>query len=321
MRAQPRRSHCSSQLINFHRLPSTPRARGIVAADFDRNGWIDLAHANFGSNTVTILLNQRRSDPAFVRAMDVPVGAGPFDLATGDFNCDGIVDLAVANADAHTISILTGRSSGGFTRVDLPAPRGPRGIDAAHVNDDGWIDLIVTGWESGTVQVLMGNGAGGFATGPAFSGYAPHPQGVDTADFNRDGHPDLVIAYESAGGIAVLSGNGGTAFTAHVAADVNHDGMIDVVTANRSNGTVSVLLGREIRPGNLHRDPRLRRRTWQPRGRGGRFQPRWQTRPRNGKSKRRCCEHSLERNRVQYGRFLIWPHAAWNGFELGGQPE
>jgi hypothetical protein len=202
MRAQPRRSHCSSQLINFHRLPSTPRARGIVAADFDRNGWIDLAHANFGSNPVTILLNQRRSDPAFVRAMDVPVGAGPFDLATGDFNCDGIVDLAVANADAHTISILTGRSSGGFTRVDLPAPRGPRGIDAAHVNDDGRIDLIVTGWESGTVQVLMGNGAGGFATGPAFSGYAPHPQGVDTADFNRDGHPDLVIAYESAGGIA-----------------------------------------------------------------------------------------------------------------------
>jgi hypothetical protein len=66
------------------------------------------------------------------------------------------------------------------------------------VNDDGRIDLIVTGWESGTVQVLMGNGAGGFATGPAFSGYAPHPQGVDTADFNRDGHPDLVIAYESA---------------------------------------------------------------------------------------------------------------------------
>jgi hypothetical protein len=107
-------------------FPSTPGARGIVAADFDRNGWIHLAHANFGSNTVTILLNQRRSDPAFVRAMDVPVGAGPFDLATGDFNCDGIVDLAVANADAHTISILTGRSSGGFTRVDLPAPRGPR---------------------------------------------------------------------------------------------------------------------------------------------------------------------------------------------------
>jgi hypothetical protein len=178
-------------------FPSTPGARGIVAADFDRNGWIDLAHANFGSNTVTILLNQRRSDPAFVRAMDVPVGAGPFDVTSGDFNRDGIVDLAVANADAHTISILTGRSSGGFTRVDLPAPRGPRGIDAAHVND-GRIDLIVTGWESGTVQVLMGNDAGGFATGPAFSGYAPHPQGVDTADFNRDGHPDLVIAYESA---------------------------------------------------------------------------------------------------------------------------
>jgi FG-GAP-like repeat len=122
------------------------------------------------------------------------------------------------------------------------------------VNDDGRIDLIVTGWESGTVQVLMGNGAGGFATGPAFSGYAPHPQGVDTADFNRDGHPDLVIAYESAGGIAVLSGNGGTAFTAHgvsaernlnvvTAADFNRDGWMDAAAASSAANRVAIYLG------------------------------------------------------------------------------
>jgi FG-GAP-like repeat len=243
----------SLQLV-ADQFPSAPGARGIVAADFDRNGWIDIAHANAGSNNVTILLNQRRSDSALVRTRDVPVGAGPFDLTSGDFNRDGIVDLAVANADAHTISILTGRPSGAFTRVDLPAPRGPRGIDAAHVNDDGRLDLIVTGWENGTVQVLLGNGAGGFAAGPSFSGYAPHPQGVDTADFNRDGHPDLVVAYESGGGIAVLSGNGGTAFTARgvntepnlnvvTAADFNRDGWMDAAAASTAANRVAIYLG------------------------------------------------------------------------------
>ena len=55
-------------------------ARGLVAADFDRDGWMDLAHANTGRNTVTILINQGGSARSFVPAYDVAVGLGPFEL-------------------------------------------------------------------------------------------------------------------------------------------------------------------------------------------------------------------------------------------------
>ena len=39
-------------------VPSFAGARAIVAGEFNRDGWIDLALANAGRNSVTILLNQ-----------------------------------------------------------------------------------------------------------------------------------------------------------------------------------------------------------------------------------------------------------------------
>ena len=229
-------------------------ARGITTGDFDRDGWIDVAHANIGRNTVTILLNQGGSAPNFIRAFDVAVGLGPFDLTSADFNRDGFLDLAVANADGHTVSILRGRAAGGFTRNDVAVPPGPRGITTADVNEDGRADLVVTGWNNHTIQVLYGNGSGGFANGPRVSGHAAHPQGVAAADFNRDGHLDFVVAHESAGGLALLTGNGGTAFSAQSIAgianlnvlttgDFNRDGRPDVVAASSSGNRVAVYLG------------------------------------------------------------------------------
>ena len=65
-------------------------ARSIVTGDFDRDGWIDMAHANVGRNSVTVLLNNGNGASAFTRAFDIPVGPGPFDLTTGDFDQDGV---------------------------------------------------------------------------------------------------------------------------------------------------------------------------------------------------------------------------------------
>ncbi|MGH9309772.1 MAG: FG-GAP repeat domain-containing protein [Vicinamibacterales bacterium] len=129
----------SAQPVAFVRdsFSSFSGARGIAAADFDRNGWVDVAHANSGRNTVTVLLNRGHQTPAFVRTYDVAVGVGPFDLTTSDFNRDGIPDIAVTNADGNSVSILTGRASGGFARADVRVSAGPRAIAAADINRDG----------------------------------------------------------------------------------------------------------------------------------------------------------------------------------------
>jgi VCBS repeat protein len=201
-----------AQVLTFVRddAASDSGARAVVSADFNRDGWPDVAHANIGRNSVTILLNHHGA--GLVRAFDVPVGLGPFDLTTGDFNRDGIADLAVANADGDSISILLGRGDGTFTRADIAAPlQNPRGITTADVNRDGRPDLIYTGYATGTVQLLLGDGAGGFASGPAYTAAGTQPQGVAAGDFNHDRFLDIAVACNN--GLRVLYGTSGTAVT------------------------------------------------------------------------------------------------------------
>ena len=45
---------------------------------------------------------------------DFPVGTAPLWVARGDFNGDGISDLAVVNESSNTLSVLLGKSDGTF---------------------------------------------------------------------------------------------------------------------------------------------------------------------------------------------------------------
>ena len=150
-------SVAGAQVLTFARddYGSDAGTRAIASADFNRDGWLDVAQASLTTNSVTILLS--RGGSSLVRAFEIPVGLGPFDLTTGDFNRDGIPDLAVANADSHTISILLGRGDGSFTRADIAAPlQNPRGITTADVNNDGRPDLIYTGYPTAPCRCCSG---------------------------------------------------------------------------------------------------------------------------------------------------------------------
>ena len=303
-------SSAVAQPASFSRddYSSADGARAIVSADFDRNGRPDLAHANVGRNTVSVLLNDRG---LLTHAFEVPVGAGPFALTTGDYDRDGIPDLAVANADGQSISILRGTGRGAFIRTDTPAPgQGPRGITTTDLNRDGMPDLIYTGYTDGRVQVLLGNGTGAFTAGAVHIGASSRPQGAVAGDFNGDGLADIAVAVDSSVGLRLFLGSSGNDLTprnigghsflnvlavgdldrdgrldiaaastrssevavylhrasglTHAAtyavglsprgitiADVNGDGRLDVVTANRSSSTVSVLLAEATDPGSF----------------------------------------------------------------------
>ena len=192
-----------SPAFEYADYPAGRGARAIVAADFNRDGWPDVASAAIDTAVVSVLLSAHGDGLA--PAITVPVGRGPFDMTTGDFNRDGIPDLAVANADGHSLSMLIGRGDGQFTRSDLSIGihRGPRGLTTSDLNGDGRLDLVMSAYDSASLAIFFGNGAGAFPTRADFGG-AAHPQGVATGDFNRDGRRDIAVVHDGSPGLVVV---------------------------------------------------------------------------------------------------------------------
>ena len=90
----------------------------VAVGDFNNDTNLDLAVANAGSNTVSILLGN--GNGTFVTpAVNFGVGNTPQSVAVGDFNNDTNLDLAVANAGfinnpSNVVSILIGNGNGTF---------------------------------------------------------------------------------------------------------------------------------------------------------------------------------------------------------------
>jgi hypothetical protein len=78
----------------------------VVVGDFDGDGVLDLAVANFGSSGLSVLLGV--GDGSFGAEHRFGVGGATYSVASGDFNKDGKLDLAAVNYtfDVSAVSIL-----------------------------------------------------------------------------------------------------------------------------------------------------------------------------------------------------------------------
>ena len=79
----------------------------------------------------------------------------------GDFNGDGNLDLAVANAEHgdNTVSVLLGDGNGGFSpAVNFPTGAAPTSIAIGDFNGDGYTDIAVVNHDSSTLTVLISSG-------------------------------------------------------------------------------------------------------------------------------------------------------------------
>jgi hypothetical protein len=242
----------------------------MVAGDFNRDGNLDLAVANYRSDNVTILLGN--GDGSFTTAEGTPAtGSFPAQIVAGDFNNDGKLDLAVDNQCGTgdgcngTVTILLGDGTGNFTPTqNSPATgSGPVSMAVADFNGDGNLDLAIpsdcgasgTCTSNGAVTILLGDGEGNFTAGTSMAATGLRPYGIVVGDFNGDGKVDLAIANNDSNTVTILLGDGtgnfvpiasppatgpGPVFPA--IGDFNNDGLMDVAVANLDSNTVSVLM-------------------------------------------------------------------------------
>jgi hypothetical protein len=127
---------------------------GIEAADFNGDGYPDIAVAVLGTNTVNVLL--RNPGGGFTAEAPIPVGAGALGLATADFDADGRPDLAVTSNTAGLVTMLLRQAGGGFAADGAPAAApGANGVAAGDFNGDGKPDLAASNDQANTLTVLL----------------------------------------------------------------------------------------------------------------------------------------------------------------------
>jgi DNA-binding beta-propeller fold protein YncE len=84
------------------------------------------------------------------------VGNEPFSVTSADFNNDNKLDLAVANADDNTVSVLLGNGNGTFqTHSKYGVGYGPFCVISGDIKNDNKPDLIVTNRDFGDLSVFL----------------------------------------------------------------------------------------------------------------------------------------------------------------------
>jgi FG-GAP-like repeat len=211
----------------------------VATGDFTGDGKPDIISAN-ASASISLLRNNGFG--GFVLAGIFSVSSG--DMAVGDFNNNGTLDVAVVGTAG--LSILLGDGQGGFSKP-TPIQASPNHITAADFNNDGKLDLAIVG--RSTTQIRLGNGAGNFAA-PACAVQSASG-GLAAGDVNGDGKIDLVRPNIDAAQIQIYLGDGtgclGVSTNIDVLnvgrpglvtlADLNKDGKLDIVAG------ATVLLG------------------------------------------------------------------------------
>jgi Leucine-rich repeat (LRR) protein len=245
------------------------KPRGVVVADFNRDGFIDAATVNRNSDNVTVLQNGGAAQMNVVATLGVDTA--PQAIAVADVNGDRLPDILTANsgsAGKYSLSVL--RNNGGFTfapAVTVQAASGnlaPDGIWTGDLDGDGDLDVAVCSSASTNITIFTNNGSGTFTASATLSAGLYAPRAITGGDMDGDGDLDLVTI--GAGGPVAIWVNmfanatpaptwpfvftsfsgGPPAAHSLECVDLNGDGTLDVMAASTSQFATAANNGRGI---------------------------------------------------------------------------
>jgi hypothetical protein len=248
------------------------RPTEIAFGDLDGDGDQDLAVSCRESDAVSVFQNTSSPGTVSMEAkIDIATDASPHDVVIGDFDGDGRPDLATANWDGSSASVIRSKvtSSGPLstssfeTHVDFPAGSFPLNISFGDLDNDNKPEILVAnngqGGPSNALSVFHNSSSPGAISfdAPVEVTTANGPSRIAIGDIDDDGKPDLCAASTNGVAISILrnqstsglinSGSFATSFTVPfkwsfglALADVNGDSKVDVASNDYFGDEVSI---------------------------------------------------------------------------------
>ena len=186
---------------------------GLVSADIDGDGKLDLIFTDRDANRIGIYRNQSSIGTLETNSFAPPIyfdtGADPRYVRVADLDRDGRLDIVACNFNAGTVSILRNLSPAGIldastftTRVDLNIGTGAFDVAIQDLEGDGRPDLAVVSQYSATVALFRNISIPGILNASSFAPRVDLPANGDATivagDLDGDGKPELISGGNSA---------------------------------------------------------------------------------------------------------------------------
>ena len=231
----------------------------VAFEDFNNDTFMDLAVAIRNESVghhIVVFLNNGNGYFNSLPDSTYLVGTFPKGIYAGDFDNNDIIDLATANYDDSTVTLLFGNGDGTFGNIDsLSIPNKGEDISIADFNNDLNDDIAVI-TRGSQLFIYNGNGNGTFSD-PVFFSTGGTSADIDVYDLNNDNYLDIIVGLSNSSVLPVLLNNGSGGFPDRTTfytyrppwyvqvCNLNSDNFPDIVTGSGSwdFDNVSVLLG------------------------------------------------------------------------------
>jgi hypothetical protein len=240
----------------------------VLIVDIDEDDDLDIINSNL-SDEITLFRNDGLGNFDFANFEVLQVPESPAELAVGDFDDNGRLDIAVVCiglvvngvAPEGVLTILFQKAGDDFDRVDfaLPGIQLSQTLSAADFENDGDLDIAVSGAQSLSAAILLNDGTGAFPQQIAVALDA-NPLGIKLVDLDDDNKAELITTDTFIGnnaGAALTLFNGKDLALNVIAPtkldvglqpqflaldDVDDDGDIDLAVTGFASGDVTLLL-------------------------------------------------------------------------------